>query len=418
MADVTEPLITEDLDAADAVTMGVTQALTTESLDASESSLGGISFLTLESVTLSDDYNEWKNVVQALITDDIEISDAANDSYGAAATDILLISDGIVDATQNLTDSITEQLEVADAPLHIQVQSVTETLLISDASIPPAFSDSITESLEASDSATSYGDQTQFISEQLEVSDSTRDVGFGWTDTVSETLYATDDVVGEARSVWQLVSDPLEISDSVLSYASATDLLGEVIEINDFSATLPNTINSLVTEELLVQDFVYSANPNALAWVMNLETGAPWLYSNFDFTSVVEQAGMLFGASQDGLYLLQGETDDGTEIASELKTGFIDFGTENKKRLPYIYFGYTGGELECDVETFETHEYPDDIYTYGLEEREASAPRNNRIALGKGLVSRYWRFTIRNLAGSAFKVYDTLADVVNSKRRL
>ena len=77
---------------------------------------------------------------------------------------------------------------------------------------------------------------------------------------------------------------------------------------------------------------------------------------------------------------------------------------------------YTGGALQCEVEAYDSHD--DTVYTYDLEERLADAPRNNRIKLGKGQTSRYWRLTLSNVDGSDFQIHDLDADLAASKRRL
>ena len=59
-----------------------------------------------------------------------------------------------------------------------------------------------------------------------------------------------------------------------------------------------------------------------------------------------------------------------------------------------------------------------EVYTYEMEHRDAGAPRNNRIKPGKGLSSRYWRFTFRNVGGADFQIHDVAVELARSKRRL
>jgi hypothetical protein len=71
--------------------------------------------------------------------------------------------------------------------------------------------------------------------------------------------------------------------------------------------------------------------------------------------------------------------------------------------------------MECDVETYDG---PEDVYTYEMEPRDADAPRNNRLKIGRGLNSRYWRFEFRNVSGADFQLQDVAVQVTTSKRRL
>jgi hypothetical protein len=88
---------------------------------------------------------------------------------------------------------------------------------------------------------------------------------------------------------------------------------------------------------------------------------------------------------------------------------------EETKRMSDLYVGYTGGRLQCDVETYDG---PQDVYNYLMEERDADAPRNNRLKIGRGLSSRYWRFTVKNLEGADFQLHDMTAVIGRSNRRL
>jgi len=170
--------------------------------------------------------------------------------------------------------------------------------------------------------------------------------------------------------------------------------------------------NSALTDGVTASGYPWAKDFNAVAWVMNTETTGLSTYTNFQFTSLAEHNGAFYATSADGVYLLTGATDEGRDIAAKAKTGLLDFGREQTKRVSDVFLGYTGGELELDVSAAES------VYTYLLEEREAAVPRNNRIKPGRGLSSRYWGFVLRNVAGAAFQLYDMTANVGTSKRRL
>lgn len=173
--------------------------------------------------------------------------------------------------------------------------------------------------------------------------------------------------------------------------------------------------NNVVSDTAYVKDSVWANDFGALAWVLSTETGGAFAYDNFGFDSIAEYNGVLYATSPMGIYELSGETDDGRDVSAQLKTGFLDFDQDQSKRLSDLYAGYIGGRLQVEVETYEG---PQDVYTYDMEEREADAPRNNRIIVGKGLVSRYWRFTFKNVDGADFQIYDLSAVVGVSNRRL
>jgi len=363
----------------------------------------------------ADSVTEWGNVVETLLVDTAEASDVISDQVYQTIVDSVEVVDSITEV-QTLSDSLLDTVEVADSSLPLWIDILTDTVEAVDSD--PGISDSVIDSVEVIDSVTEVFTVTQVIVDTVEVSDDTPWEGLTqtWFNSLTDIAEASDSILSETRIVLEIVEDNVEVVDSTVELLAVSDLSVDVVIATDLAPRGPSTLLTLVVDTAVAQDSIFSADPNALAWVVNLETGAPWFYTNFDFTSIAEQAGMLFGASQDGFYLLEGADDAGTNIDSELKTGFLDFEIDHRKYIPDIYFGYTtDGELEVDVETFD---HPTDIYTYGLEPREASAPRNTRIKPGKGLVSRYWRFTIRNISGAAYQIYNNVADIVVSKRRL
>lgn len=157
-------------------------------------------------------------------------------------------------------------------------------------------------------------------------------------------------------------------------------------------------------------------DPSRIAWVMNTETAAASWYDNFDFDSIAQTPSKVLAVGPDGLYELTGDDDSGDPIDAEITTGFMDFGTSNQKHVDAIYFGYTStGRIAVTAETKDSGHPP---YTYYLEQRPATAPINSRVVPGKGLVGRYWRFSIRNVAGADFEVFDSSTDIAVSSRRL
>lgn len=153
-----------------------------------------------------------------------------------------------------------------------------------------------------------------------------------------------------------------------------------------------------------------------VAWVMNTESSATSWYDNYDFESIAQIQDKVLAVGPDGLYQLTGDDDQGDQIDAEITSGFMDFGTSNQKHVDAVYFGYTSaGKLSVTAETQGSGHQP---YTYYMEKTSAAAPENGRVEPGKGLVGRYWRFTIRNVAGAEFAVYDSSIDIAVSSRRL
>ena len=162
---------------------------------------------------------------------------------------------------------------------------------------------------------------------------------------------------------------------------------------------------------------LYYHDPLAVAWVMNTETTAMSRYEGYDFESIAQHNGVVYGVNEDGLYAMTGSDDAGIKINTTIETGFEDMKTNLKKRLPYVYLGYVAdGQLKLTVETLDRAVGKATYYTAVLPAYE---PVNTRIVLGKGLVGAYFKFTLTNVRGSYFDLDKWAADVaVSTKRRL
>lgn len=235
-----------------------------------------------------------------------------------------------------------------------------------------------------------------------------------YEDVVSSSRAAST-VVLLRRATETLVSSA-EATDSVEASGSPQVFL--LVSAGDAtSAVMLQQDTTLVLEaEAEAGADVWFKNPARKAWVMNTETGAASWYDNFDFESIAQPPGRVLAVGPDGLYELAGDTDSGERIDAEVTSGFTDFGAQQTKRIDAMYFGYTSsGQLTVTAETYESGHAP---ATYLLEQRDADAPRNSRVMVGKGLFGRYWRLSIRNVEGVDFEVHDATVDIATSSRRV
>ena len=68
------------------------------------------------------------------------------------------------------------------------------------------------------------------------------------------------------------------------------------------------------------------------------------VYSNFKFNSYAKYGGKYYGATQDGIFLLEGDDDAGIQIHTGAKIGPTNFGTDREKRLRPVKCGGDCGE--------------------------------------------------------------------------
>jgi hypothetical protein len=140
-----------------------------------------------------------------------------------------------------------------------------------------------------------------------------------------------------------------------------------------------------------------SAGP-AQTFAIHTETMALTQYSNFPFNSFAQFNGVVIGASDQGLFALGGDTDNGVAIDAFARVGITDFGTSHLKRVDRIYVGYRAkGDLILRIYTNEVQQRD-----YLLRAMSGPNLHGNHARLGKGLSARYWQFEVRNRDGADF----------------
>ena len=291
--------------------------------------------------------------------------------------------------------------------------SYTTTMFYSDVA---TFSDTVTFSREVqvenavvfTGSVVDTNTASLSVSSAVSFSDA---IEKGLLESVQNIATFTDTITA-LRSTDESITNAATFSDSVVIVYTPRETVQSTVVFVDSVISSGSRYLEEVSSTVTFEDAAASLNYDAVAWVLNTESTGITNYQNYDFRSLAEFNGVLYGVNSFGVYALTGSSDAGRQIDAVYKTGFWDFRTEFKKRISDIYIGYTSdGVMECDVET------QSELFTYEMPERAADAPLNNRIKPGKGLSSRYWRFTLRNTDGADFQIFDIAADVAKSTNR-
>jgi len=295
--------------------------------------------------------------------------------------------------TFDVTALLSDTVQVADTFVEFSRDIELESsVIITDTIYPVVTYNQLEVSTVYVQDVISTG-QEEFLVENLVVRDTI-------TDTMEDTKMLTDTAsAADSQVTWALRTEELEAS----AIAS---------ESFNFEGS---TYNNILSSTVRITDSMWAKDFSAIAWTMNTKSGALTNYDNFGFTSMAFHGGKLYATSPEGVFELGADDDDGRDIDALAKGGFLDFGREENKRMSDIFVGYTGGDIECDVETYDG---PKEVYTYRMERRDADAPRNNRLKVGRGLSSRYWGLAFRNKNGADFQIQDVAVQIAVSKRRL
>lgn len=134
-------------------------------------------------------------------------------------------------------------------------------------------------------------------------------------------------------------------------------------------------------------------------------------YTNYPFDRIVRWRGSYYGMAADGLYLLEGNTDDDEPINWALRTGTTDFGRPEKKNTASAYMG---GRLG-GVATFTVHTGEKLDSSYAYRSTRGATAQNYRQKFGRGLDARYYAFQVEG--NGELEIDDLEIEVVQRARR-
>lgn len=233
------------------------------------------------------------------------------------------------------------------------------------------------------------------------------DVAFGAPlGELNDMVQFSDDNVALALYLATLL-DSFAVSAELTGSAAVFAFLSDSFEF-DASLDVQQQILQALHDGIEFGMTLYTGADTYTAWVMTPETRAMRSYSNYAFNSYAHFGGRLFAAKDDGIYVLEGDTDAGQAISASVRTGLLDFGSRQLKRVERAYLGYTAaGTLALRVTTTSPEGKKID-YTYRMVTPPASdAPRETRVIIGKGLQSVYWAFELDNsMDGKDFELHD------------
>ena len=227
--------------------------------------------------------------------------------------------------------------------------------------------------------------------------------------------------LNEAISIGTLEAFGGGVIAETLSFGTidATAIVGNVANLNEFIffgtleafGYVPNTAN--LNETVRFGDFftgglnevVYFgtitarggfAEDTSIAYCINTTTGALTRYTNFGFKRIVRINGKYYGLKADGLYLLEGLTDNGATIDARARTGMFNANDYHIKRIQYAYLRENHFATNVGVTADDNEFYP--TYTY------LSSFNGKRVKFAMGVSGIYWDFEFSNVSGGGLNI--------------
>lgn len=228
----------------------------------------------------------------------------------------------------------------------------------------------------------------------------------GFDEQALDSVAFADTLVHSVRAFEQLL-EAVVLDDVATAGVRFTVLCEEGFTLADVAVSQARLYEALVEGVTFTARFAFGG-AEYVAWVVNADTGAATRYDHFGFNSLapftISGVERYFGAMDDGLYELVGDTDAGAPISAEVRSGLHDFGTREMKRLPTGYLLYTAsGEMVIKI-IATSPEGQKEAHYYQLEGRTAQVTREDRFTPDQGIESVLWGWTLLNPNGEDFSV--------------
>jgi len=203
--------------------------------------------------------------------------------------------------------------------------------------------------------------------------------------TIHEGLVIGASVVF-APVLYATITERLTIGSTIEVLIGMNARLVESLVLSS-SARANFILHAVLRSGLIISDYSSQSRNEAIQYATNIATGAVTRYSGFGFTNFCRVGQDLYGVRPDGLYKIDGSTDDGETLSALIDFAADDQGSPRTKRMENVFFGIaTDGVAYARL----TDDFGRDA-KYRLIQRDSSEARINPA---KGVSSRYWRLRL------------------------
>lgn len=208
--------------------------------------------------------------------------------------------------------------------------------------------------------------------------------------------------------------------DFVLADLLSRQFITQMVFIDDFevgdSQVLRGIYNGTLQDRVFISGGMVAPNGEFTTWVINTRTNAVTEYENYVFNSFAQSGHRFLGATNDGLYVLDGEVDDGEAIQARMRSGIMQLAGTKFTSFKGVYLGLrTNGDGRDFILKL--------IYGDGKDAKEtcykvvAKNLKTAKVNLGKGIRARYISWELESL-GPDFD-FDGIEFVpISSQRRV
>lgn len=352
-------------------------------------------------------------IVSMRINDTLTVTaDALASIYAIRITEIVNLADTGTGNGRYLR-SLVENIQITDRTARILYALATESLVFTDVTSATVYRIiALIDGLRLTD--TPRSSMSAMIHEVLVATVLMRRVYDG---TVNDALSVT--ALAEASVGWlALIDEALGVTDSAVGRAVVTIVLEDGVEFTGESLSTVSFF-AMVEDGIDISIALSQDGLQYVARTMNVTNKGVTDYSNYPFNSFAVINQRLYGALDDGLYLLEGDTDAGTPIDAYARTALSRIADGKMAQTEAAYIGYSAtGQMQLKTVTADSTTGAKIARVYELNMRIVDNSHTGRIKLDKGVKAVYWAFEIGNVLGADFTIDVLEMHVLSMSRRI
>jgi hypothetical protein len=243
----------------------------------------------------------------------------------------------------------------------------------------------IAEELQLTDTLTSLATYGLTIAERIRFQDILARFLGG---DLAETVSLTPTVVMTAR--FSERTDEVATLGEALTPQLLLHVAAEETITFDDTDVLQMIYAGELQDDVAIEAMSLDPSGDVVTWAVNTRMGFVTQYKDYNFNSFAMINGKYVGANADGLWELDGDTDDGEQIIAGLTGGILQMNSSKRHGLKGVYIGLRGsGEFYLKLTAGDGTEY-----VYRITARDMDTTKVN---IGKGLRHRYLSYSLENV---------------------
>ncbi len=330
-------------------------------------------------------------------------------SYLAGAALVETIELGLIPSTRAIRAALVADTLKLSLALRIAHQGVLiDTLQLADLQIIVR-AVRVLEQMGFGSQLSAHSRLLTTLVEEIALNDTAR-IFFGGF--LSETI-AVGSTASRLYQAGAQVGEDLVLADLLKNQFVMRVVLEDGVEFED-DQLLQGIYNGTLNERMFITGGMVLPSGSFTTWAVNTRTNAVTEYQNYAFTSFAKMGRRFLGTTDTGLYVLDGEVDDGAAIKTRMRSAIMQLTGSKFTQFKGAYLGIRTNSAGDDI-------FLRLIYGDGENVKEttykvvAQNLRTAKVDLGKGIRARYVTWELETL-GAGFSL-DSIEFVPFSSQR-